>query len=52
MEIKRRLGEEKGIADSLNMIASAYDGLGKSDLALKNYNEALATYEQRAMDGA
>ena len=46
LEIRRRLGQKKGIADSLNMIAQTYDGLGKSDLALKNYNEALQIYRE------
>ncbi len=44
LEIKRRLGQKKGIADSLNMIAAVYDGLGKSDLALTNYTQALKIY--------
>jgi tetratricopeptide (TPR) repeat protein/predicted Ser/Thr protein kinase len=41
LEIKRRLGMKKGIADSLEMMGSIQDVTGKSDLALKNYNEAL-----------
>jgi serine/threonine protein kinase/tetratricopeptide (TPR) repeat protein len=44
LEIRRSLGDKKGIADGLNMIAETYDGLGKSDLALKNYNDALQTF--------
>ena len=44
LDIRRRLGQKKGIADSLSMIALTYDGLGKSDLALKNYDEALHIY--------
>jgi tetratricopeptide (TPR) repeat protein len=46
LEIRRTLGEKKGIADGLNMIAETYDGLGKSDLALKNYNDALQIYRE------
>jgi serine/threonine protein kinase/tetratricopeptide (TPR) repeat protein len=45
-EIKRRLGQRKGIADSLNMIASVYEGLGKPDLALTNAKEALKIYRK------
>ncbi len=40
------MGEKKGVADGLNMIAGTYDGLGKSDLALKNYNDALQIYRE------
>ena len=46
LEIKRRLGQRKGIADSLNMIASVYEGLGKPDLALTNVKEALKIYRE------
>ena len=46
LEIRRRLGQKKGIADGLSMIAQTYDGLGKSDLALKSYNDALQTYRE------
>jgi len=46
LEIRRRLGQKKGIADGLNMIAGTYDGLGKSDLAFKNYNDALQIYRE------
>ncbi len=46
LEIRRSLGQKKGIADGLNMIAETYDGLGKSDLALKNYNDALQIYRE------
>ena len=42
LEIKRKLGMKKGIADSLEMMGSIQDVTGKSDLALKNYNEALS----------
>jgi len=41
LEIKRRLGMKKGIADSLEMMGSIQDISGKSEQALKNYNEAL-----------
>jgi tetratricopeptide (TPR) repeat protein/predicted Ser/Thr protein kinase len=44
LEIRRRLGQKQGTADTLNMIALLYVGLGKSNLALKNYKEALQTY--------
>jgi serine/threonine protein kinase len=46
LEIRRGLGQKKGIADGLNMIAETYNGLGKSDLALKNYNDALQIYRE------
>jgi eukaryotic-like serine/threonine-protein kinase len=46
LEIKRRLGQRKGIADSLNMIASVYEGLGKPALALTNIKEALKIYRE------
>jgi tetratricopeptide (TPR) repeat protein len=46
LEIRRSLGQKKGIADGLNMIAATYDGLGKSDLASKNYNDALQIYRE------
>jgi eukaryotic-like serine/threonine-protein kinase len=46
LEIRRSLGQKKGIADGLSMIAGTYDGLGKSDLALKNYNDALQIYRE------
>ena len=41
LEIKRRLGLKKGIAESLDMMASIQDFTGKADLAQKNYTEAL-----------
>lgn len=41
LEIKRRLGLKKGIAESLDMMASIQDLTGKSEFALKNYTEAL-----------
>ena len=37
---------KRGIAESLEMIASTELALGKSDLALKNYNEALAVRKE------
>ena len=46
LDIRKRLGQKKGVADSLNMIAGTYDGLGKSDLAFKNYNDALHIYRE------
>jgi eukaryotic-like serine/threonine-protein kinase len=42
LDIKKRLGLKKGIADSLEQMGSIYDDTGKADLALKNYNAALA----------
>ena len=44
LEIKKRLGQKKGQADSLNMIAQTYDVLGKQQLAISNYTEALRIY--------
>lgn len=46
LEIKKRLGQKKGEADSLNMIAEVYDVLGKPALALTNYNQALQIYRE------
>lgn len=46
LKIKRRLGQQKGIADSLNMIASVYEVLGKSALALSDAKEALKIYRE------
>lgn len=46
LEIKKRLGQKKGQADSLNMIAEVYDVLGKPQLALTNYNQALQIYRE------
>ena len=42
LDIKKRLNMKKGIAESLEMMASIQDVTGKSDLALKNYTQALA----------
>jgi len=41
LEIKRRLGLKKGIADSLQAIAQTEDSLGHPDAALKGYSETL-----------
>jgi tetratricopeptide (TPR) repeat protein/predicted Ser/Thr protein kinase len=41
MEINRRLGQKRGVAASLSMIAEIDESLGKIDDALKSYNEAL-----------
>jgi serine/threonine protein kinase/tetratricopeptide (TPR) repeat protein len=41
LQIKRRLGLKKGIADSLQAIAQTESALGKTDAALKDYKEAL-----------
>jgi len=45
LEIKRRLGLKKGMAKSLDSIASSEDILGKTDQALKDYKEALALWQ-------
>ncbi len=42
LDIKKRLGLKKGIAESLDMMASIQDVTGKSDVALKHYTEALS----------
>jgi eukaryotic-like serine/threonine-protein kinase len=42
LEIKKRLNMKKGIAESLEMMASIQDLTGQSSLALKNYTEALS----------
>ena len=41
LAIKRRLGDKRGMAASLNMIAQIQERLGKPDQALKSYEEAL-----------
>jgi tetratricopeptide (TPR) repeat protein len=46
LEIKKRLGQKKGVADSLNMMAETYTDLGKSQLALTNYYQALDIYRE------
>jgi tetratricopeptide (TPR) repeat protein len=42
LQIKRRLGMKKGIAESLEMMASVQDVTGQSNQAIKNYTEALS----------
>ena len=42
LDIKKRLGLKKGIAESLDMMATIQDLTGKSDAALKNYTDALS----------
>jgi serine/threonine protein kinase/tetratricopeptide (TPR) repeat protein len=46
LEIKRKLGLKKGMAMSLDAIASSEDVLGKSDDALKDYKQALALWQE------
>jgi eukaryotic-like serine/threonine-protein kinase len=46
LDIKTRLGLKKGIAESLEMMATIYDTTGKPDLALQNYNKALALMKE------
>jgi eukaryotic-like serine/threonine-protein kinase len=41
LDIKKKLGLKKGIAESLDMIATIQDATGKPDDALKNYTQAL-----------
>jgi tetratricopeptide (TPR) repeat protein len=41
LDIKKRLGDKLGIADSLQAIAQAQADQGKMDLALKGYQDAL-----------
>ena len=41
LEINRKLGQKRGVAASLSMIAQVDESLGKIDDALKSYNEAL-----------
>src|SRR5262249_28644232 len=41
LEIKRRLDLKKGVAESLDMMATVQDATGKSADALKNYTDAL-----------
>ena len=45
LEIKRKLGLKKGIAMSLDEMASSEDVLGKPDQALKDYKEAFAVWQ-------
>ena len=44
LDIARRLGQKKGIADTLYMIGQVYVVMGKPDLAFKNQNDALHIY--------
>jgi len=46
LEIKRRLGLKKGVAMSLDAMASSEDVLGKPEQALKDYKEALALWRE------
>jgi eukaryotic-like serine/threonine-protein kinase len=41
LEIKRRIGQKRGAAESLHSTAQLEDGRGKWDLALTHYKEAL-----------
>ena len=41
LDIKRRLGQKRGIAESLHAIAGVEDSLGRSQNALKHYQESL-----------
>jgi len=42
LEIRKKLGLQKGVAGSLNMIARVQDKMGNSKEALANYKESLA----------
>jgi tetratricopeptide (TPR) repeat protein len=44
LEIREKLGLEKGVASSLNNIARVQDKLGNSNEALANYKASLAAY--------
>jgi len=44
LEIRKKLGLEKGVASSLNNIARVQDKLGNSSEALANYKASLAAY--------
>ena len=46
LEIRRKLGLKKGMAMSLDSMASSENLLGKADEALKDYKEALALWQQ------
>ena len=46
LDTKKRLNLKKGIAESLDMMASIQDLTGKSPEALKNYTAALATMRE------
>ncbi len=45
LEIRKKLGLEKGVASSLNNIARVQNKLGNSSEALANYKAALAVYQ-------
>jgi len=45
LEIRKKLGLEKGVASSLNNIARVQDKLGNSSEALTNYKASLAVYQ-------
>ena len=46
LEIRKKLGLAKGVASSLNMIATVQNRLGNSSEALSNYKESLASYQR------
>jgi serine/threonine protein kinase/tetratricopeptide (TPR) repeat protein len=46
LEIRKRLGLERGVASSLNMIATVQDRMGNSTEALANYKESLAGFQR------
>ncbi len=51
LEIKRKLGLKKGMAMSLDGMASSEDVLGRPDEALKHYKEALALWQELGNKG-
>jgi tetratricopeptide (TPR) repeat protein len=42
LEVARRLGDERGIADTLSQLGNFYYNMGKLELGVKHYQEALA----------
>jgi eukaryotic-like serine/threonine-protein kinase len=46
LEIRKRLGLERGVASSLNMIAQVQNKLGNTNEALANYKASLATFQK------
>jgi serine/threonine protein kinase/tetratricopeptide (TPR) repeat protein len=46
LEIRKKLGLERGIASSLNMIATVQNKLGNSNEALAGYKESLAGFQK------
>ena len=46
LEIRKKLGLERGIASSLNMIARVQNKLGNSAEALANYKESLSVFQR------